>query len=117
MRILDENKLFKTTSGRKKGVVFNGFFGRGRIFEVLTKKTGQTGSLDENVNMMFNTRGSKSVRRGAQTSWPFASTCPQPGAVTHRSGGRRIIGVGGFQSMGRCSEKNGPPVEMSLHIL
>ena len=54
MLILDERKPSKTTSGRKKRVFFNAFFDRGQIFVILTKEMDETGSLDENLNRVFN---------------------------------------------------------------
>ncbi len=64
MPILDERKPSKATSGRKKRVFFNAFFGRGRIFVILTKEMAETGSLDENLNVAFraNKGGNSTLR-------------------------------------------------------
>ena len=41
MPILDERKPSKATSGRKKRVFSNAFFGRGRILEALDERSGR----------------------------------------------------------------------------
>ena len=48
--ILDENDPLSRMLGRKNGVVFNVFFGRGQTFEILTKKAGKTSGPDEKRN-------------------------------------------------------------------